>query len=271
MAYFADLTDYCYGSAQLIEGSAPVLNVGWLEVGHPFPTAEPEPEFVRSLIRCCRRPVCLYRGFHICDLCDVQKFEMQIVSYEGRRVHVGNGEVCVLGLDDRWYTAPTLVAHYVLKHQYCPPEQFVSGVLRTAAAIPCIDAEQFSQISALSIPARFDLCLDLLVRANETLAYPWVTCVIERLSASRSALVPNFWEKLWCGITFPRQLAAVNEALVLPANPSTRPPRWMHDIARNAMWILMHSRNPDASDESLEFTASAIECAIEQAVDFTWD
>jgi hypothetical protein len=271
MAYFADLTDYSYGSAQFEEGSMPDLNVGWLEVGHPFPTAEPEREFVKSLIRCCRRPVRLYRGFHDCDLCDVHAYEMTRVSYEGRCVRVGNGEVRVDGPDGRWYTAPTLVAHYVMTHRYCPPEQFVSGVLRAATTIPCIDAEQFSQLHALSISQRFELCLDLLVRANETLAHPWVARAIKSLSTMRSTLVPTRWGKLRRWLMFESQLAAVNEALVLPRNSSDRPPRWTHDVARNAMWILMHARNPDAADETLEFTATAIECALEQERDFPDD
>ena len=248
MAYFADLTEYSYGYVRYEGGAAPVLNVGWLEAGHPFPTAEPEPEFVRALIRCCRRPVSLYRGFHVCDLCDVEIFEMKVESYEGRRVHLGNGEVCVPGPDGRWYTAPTLVAHYVLKHHYSPPEQFISGVLKAAETIPSIDADQLSHLAGLSIPQRFELCVDLLQRENETLANPWVTRVINSLKT--------------------RRFDAVNQALVLPANPSDMPPRWMHDIARNAMWILMHASSTDAPAETLEFTATALECAIEREQDF---
>jgi len=264
MAYFADLTEYSYGSVRFEEGSAPVLNVGWLAASHPFPIAEPEPEFVRALLRCCRRPVSLYRGFHVCDLCDVQIFKMPVVSYEGRRVHVGNGEVCVLGPDGSWYTAPTLVAHYVLKHHYSPPEQFISGVLKAAETIPGIDAEQLSQLTALSISDRYELCLDLLERENETLANPWVAHAVRTM---RSVLVPNR-RKLSYWISFKNPLDVVNEALVLPAHPSDMPPRWMHDIARNAMWILMHARNTDAAAETLEFTATAVECAIEREQDF---
>ena len=264
MAYFADLTEYSYGYLRTEEGSAPLLNVGWLEVGHPFPTAEPEPEFVRALLRCCRRPVTTYRGFHVCDLCDVQVFEMPIVSYEGRRVHVGNGEVCVAGSDGRLYIAPTLVAHYVLKHHYRPPEQFVSGVLKAAETIPSIDAERLSQLAALSISDRYELCLDLLERENETLANPWVANAVRTM---RSALVPKR-RKLSYWISFKNPLDVVNEALVLPMDPSDRPPRWMHDIARNAMRILMQARDPDAAAATLEFTATALECAIEREQDF---
>lgn len=268
MAYFADLTEYSYGNVRFEEGSAPLINVGWLAADHPFPTAEPEPEFVRALLRCCRRPVLLYRGFHVCDLCDVQAFDMQVVSYEGRRVHVGNGEVCVQGPDGRWYTAPTLVAHYVLTHHYSPPEQFISGVLKAAETIPSIDAEELSQLAALSISERFELCIDLLERENKTLANPWVARVINSLSTMRSALAPKGWGKLLQGITFKSRFDAVNRALVLPANPNDMPPRWMHDIARNAMWILMHARSTDAAAETLEFTATALECAIEREEDF---
>lgn len=268
MTYFADLTAYTYGFYHSDPGPDPDLNVGWLQVGHPFPTAEPEPEFVRSLIRCCRRSVRLYRGIHVCNLCDVQTFEMCVVWYEGRRIHVGNGEVRVAGPDGRWYTAPTLVAHYVLKHKYSPPEQFVSGVLKAAATIPCIDAQQFSQIAALSTQARFNLCIDLLVRGNETLQHPWVTRFLESLNPKpQPAPVLSRWsrlKKLWQFGWGPTRRAIVNDAMILPGNSIDWPPRWMHDVARNAYWILLHA----SPEETLEFTAAAIECSLDPERDY---
>ena len=32
-----------------------------------------------------------------------------------------------------WYAAPTLVLHYVEKHEYQPPDEFVRAVMRTSS------------------------------------------------------------------------------------------------------------------------------------------
>ena len=264
MAHFTDLTNYSYGYAPE-EGSTPDLNVGWLQMGHPFPTAEPTREFVRSLICCCRRPVRLYCGFHTCDLCDVQVYEMPRVWYEGRCVDVGNGEIRVLGTDGRWYTAPTLVAHYVLAHRYCPPQQFVDGVLSAAVTTPCVNAEQLAKLASLTVADRFDLCLNILVQANETLAHPWVTRVIDALSRTRPFRNPTLWEKLWGSGKFQSQMIAVHEALVLPADLSARPPEWIHELAQNARRV----RYTTSPAEALEFVATAVECALASGLDLS--
>lgn len=69
MTYFPDLTPYAYFQLDL---TAPtprddLLNVGWLDPAHEFPTAPPDRAFVARLGAICRRrSVNPMRGWHAC-------------------------------------------------------------------------------------------------------------------------------------------------------------------------------------------------------------
>jgi len=43
----------------------------------------------------------------------------------------GNGEVWVEGRDGLTYVAPALVLHYVVEHDYAPPQAFIDAVIAT--------------------------------------------------------------------------------------------------------------------------------------------
>ncbi len=126
MSYFADLTPYTY--TMTIEGT--VLNVGWLDSRHPFPRGDTTAEFRHALHRLCQRPVLLTRGAHHCQFCPQEDMRVWPPTHPER---VGNGEIRVKGADGIWYAAPTMVNHYVVEHQYLPPNAFVQAVLLVAA------------------------------------------------------------------------------------------------------------------------------------------
>ena len=49
----------------------------------------------------------------------------------GKQAHwcgIGDGEICVTG-KVAVYAAPTLIYHYVVEHQYRPPDEFINTVL----------------------------------------------------------------------------------------------------------------------------------------------
>ncbi|WP_160148400.1 hypothetical protein [[Leptolyngbya] sp. PCC 7376] len=56
----------------------------------------------------------LHRGFHCCEFCDNA---------------TGNGQICVRHPNGNWYSAPTMLHHYVTVHHYLPPEEFIEAVL----------------------------------------------------------------------------------------------------------------------------------------------
>jgi hypothetical protein len=65
MAYFPDLVPYAYG-----RGPHPgIVHVGWLDGIHSFPKGAVDRRLIDKLKLLATKPVELYRGKHICELC----------------------------------------------------------------------------------------------------------------------------------------------------------------------------------------------------------
>jgi len=165
MAYFPDLTRYAYGRGDEIEGGDRDLNVGWLARGHDFTRGDAPAGLVDALLACATRPARLYRGMHTCDLCPAPgpgQPRITTMELDGRQVRLGNGEVRVQASDGLWYTAPTLVAHYVAAHAYLPPVPFVDAVLLHAGGIYVLRGAQLRRLFAMTIDDQREVCLRVL-------------------------------------------------------------------------------------------------------------
>jgi hypothetical protein len=129
VAYFPDLSPYSYG------GHHPgVVHVGWLDGIHPFPKGEVEPSLIEKMKRLTKRPVELYRGKHICELCRGAPdmfVEKKINPAWGKWADQrwSNGEIRVTG-EGGIFAAPVLIVHYIEEHGYLPPAQFLEAVAR---------------------------------------------------------------------------------------------------------------------------------------------
>ena len=135
MAYFSDLSPYAYG-----HGSHPeVVHVGWLDNAHAYATGTVDDGLVEKMRRLASKPVELYRGFHICELCieppnlvksclpnrAVLDPDCSWVKWiDGRK---SNGEIRV-SRGGTTFAAPLLIVHYVEAHRYLPPEDFLKAV-----------------------------------------------------------------------------------------------------------------------------------------------
>jgi hypothetical protein len=161
MTYFPDLSIYAYGRGRDdgIEGGCSDLNIGWLSAEHHFVRGHVPNGFIEALLVCATRPVRLYRGLHSCELCDVRIVRKDL---DGREVLLGNGEIRVAGSDERWYTAPTFVAHYVEDHQYLPPVAFIDVVLARAKTIYVVRGKQLQRFRRLSVQECLGTCLGVL-------------------------------------------------------------------------------------------------------------
>jgi hypothetical protein len=113
LTHFHDLTPHSYSHVSDIDT---VLNVGWLSGSEAFETGLTSERFRDALAALVARPVILHRGVHLCYL-----------GCEDRPC--GNGQIRVLGSNQIWYSAPTLIHHYVVGHDYRPPDAFISAVL----------------------------------------------------------------------------------------------------------------------------------------------
>ena len=114
MSFFEDLTPYTYIHPE--EEAPATLNIGWLAPDHTFPTGPTSEEFRAKLGRLCERRVKQTRGLHRCYFC------------RGRERPASSAEMRVAG-GGEVYAAPSLVHHYVVAHDYRPPDEFVSAVL----------------------------------------------------------------------------------------------------------------------------------------------
>ena len=95
--------------------------VGWLHPDHEFPTGPTPPAFLASLKRlaaCWGDSIEALNwpaagGFHTCEFCE--------------RSHASGTFGVPAG--DKIFWVPEMIAHYVEKHAYLPPEEFIAAVL----------------------------------------------------------------------------------------------------------------------------------------------
>jgi hypothetical protein len=135
MTYFPDNSPYAYGHS-----SHPgVVHVGWLDDVHSFPKGDVEPRLIQKMKSLASRPVELYRGKHICELC--AEPAGLVKAYVPDRVVVdpncswarwadqrtSNGEIRV-SHEGIVFAAPVLIVHYIEVHNYLPPQQFLDAV-----------------------------------------------------------------------------------------------------------------------------------------------
>jgi hypothetical protein len=135
MAYFPDLAPYAYGHS----AHPGVVHVGWLDDSHPFPKGPVESRLIKKMKLLKEKPVELYRGTHLCELCvappDLEKTIMpnRIVidpncswsQWAAQRS--GNGEIRVSS-SGVTFAAPVLIVHYIEEHCYLPPAQFLKAI-----------------------------------------------------------------------------------------------------------------------------------------------
>src|SRR5215472_15490721 len=113
MPYFPDLSPYTFLTPKE-QVSPSLLNVGWLSRGHSFPKGAVDQRIVEELLSLCRTRVRLTRGFHRCEFCGVFPMFMML---EGEQISLGNGEIRVCGANGKTYAAPTMICHYIDKHE----------------------------------------------------------------------------------------------------------------------------------------------------------
>jgi hypothetical protein len=130
--YFPDLSPYQYLEREAAE--SPALNVGWLDLEHDYPKGEVSAQALERLRQeCSAQLVNHMRGWHACEFCRPGFFKRYrqptIESSSGKPIMLGSAEIRVKGKDGKVYAAPNLIYHYVEKHQYRPPEEFLEALL----------------------------------------------------------------------------------------------------------------------------------------------
>jgi hypothetical protein len=106
------------------------IMVGWLAAKSPYAKGPVDRAFFVRLLELLAEPwqpfACA--GRHPCEFCRFTGGPSR-VSCEGREAAVGIGDLYV-PFEETLYVAPSLVAHYVDAHDFAPPPEFVTAVMR---------------------------------------------------------------------------------------------------------------------------------------------
>lgn len=104
------------------------FNVGWLE-GEGFPRGIVPDGFIKNLWEYVKYPVFMTRGFHKNIELDGEKTRI-IVNCQGYTIRLGNAEIRVVdSKNDKIYASPNLIMHYIVNHNYLPPNEFIDAVM----------------------------------------------------------------------------------------------------------------------------------------------
>ena len=124
MAYFKDLSEYIYGDLSYARPGT--KTIGWLGIGHDFPTKPPSDEILNLLWDFCSTSVALARGAHECEFCP--SGSAYFAERKGQQLLLGVAEIRVFSKQGIIYAAPTLIYHYVQVHHYQPPDEFLEAL-----------------------------------------------------------------------------------------------------------------------------------------------
>lgn len=123
--YFKDFTNYNY----LKNSENPyVKNIGWLSNEHVFSQGNVSETFLEKLEHLiCHQKVNTTRGVHRCEFCTSK--EHIYIEKDNKKCFLGNFEIWLPSVSEHiLYAAPSLVYHYISKHNYLPPLDFINSV-----------------------------------------------------------------------------------------------------------------------------------------------
>jgi len=125
MSYYEDLSPYRYHHFKPDDSH---VNIGWLEWEYPFNQGQVDPAIISKIGELCKRPVNLMRGYQRCRECSPANVMIEEpIGTNREMVTLGNGEIRVAG-QDKIYVCPTLIYHYMHRHSYQPPQEFLDAV-----------------------------------------------------------------------------------------------------------------------------------------------
>lgn len=133
MAYYRDLTPYSYSfervrgvSSEEVRGA---LNVGWLSRRNLFFSRSQIPlAAVDRLKGLALQFFGQTRGYHSCPFCPFRPYGGISAVIDGREVVLGSAEIVVRSKQGVTYVAPNLIIHYIEKHSYRPPQEFLDAL-----------------------------------------------------------------------------------------------------------------------------------------------
>jgi hypothetical protein len=123
MTYIPEFSPYSYYQVE-----ASTITIGWLDGEHLYSQGVVSKSFINRLWIFCQNPVHQSKGFFACQLCQVPVYGV-MAQWNIEKRSLGSAEIRVIGKDNVIYAAPDLIYHYVTKHNYRPPDEFIQAVL----------------------------------------------------------------------------------------------------------------------------------------------
>lgn len=171
MTHYPDSSAYTYSPS-----GTPLLNVGWLNAWGRFSKGPVNQDLVDRLwaYRDHGTPPC--RGFQPCPICNRWRVTFgnaaQVTEiYQGTTRALGSVELRVFGASSG-YAAPDLLIHYILRHQYRPPDAFIDAVLTASGPSTREYLERFHAAVGSKLTAQLESPSGAFVTHKDLLRVP---------------------------------------------------------------------------------------------------
>jgi hypothetical protein len=151
LKYQEDLLPYNGVTSSQIEE---VQTIGWLDKDHDFKKGKVDREFIdtlKQIIVCGDSPPCQayvngIKGYYSCPICSQiasilihdgsvlisSGYGMLLDEYNDEEINIlGHGEVWIPNSNKKgcFFATYDLIYHYIVDHQYYPPEDFIKSVI----------------------------------------------------------------------------------------------------------------------------------------------
>jgi hypothetical protein len=105
-------------------------NIGWLERRCDYATWDPPIELLARLQYLCLSPTNGTMGYCSCSLCGFAAEYPITIIVDGTPVCLGSAEIRIQSREGRRFVCPDMVYHYVQRHKYRPPAEFIDAVMQ---------------------------------------------------------------------------------------------------------------------------------------------
>jgi len=106
-----------------------IIYIGWLTSQYNFNKGAVSDFFTFRLWEHLKYKIDKKRGYYKCDYCrDFIFNKIPTSKYNKEIIKTGYYDVIVFDKDEKIYRAPSLIFHYIQKHKYLPPIEFIDAV-----------------------------------------------------------------------------------------------------------------------------------------------
>ena len=119
--FFTDLSSYSDSEdLRFKKAFESWVRIGWLDSKHNFSKGDVDQEIIDKLKQL--EPYVRTKGWHSCEFCKTE---------EDRWAARSSTEFKITGKNGITYAFPQMLLHYITKHNYKPPQEFLDAVMET--------------------------------------------------------------------------------------------------------------------------------------------